>query len=1158
MSNIFKKVILLTFIAFTLINSVKATHMVGGDFSYRSLGKGSFEITLTIRRDCQFGADDAFFDNRAIIAVFDQNGTFMKEIGHRGGFFLDYVGNDTLNESLNIECGVLGAPVCVHEAIYRDTIYLPRPKVGEKYILVYQRCCRNQTLLNINSPLETGGSYILEIDQYAYDERNNSPRFKKWPNIYICANQSLHFDHSAYENEGDSLVYKLYTPSSGAEKNYPMPTVENPARYTPVYNTVSWANGYSLVNMLGGTDALKINSKTGLITGTPTIIGQFLVGVLVEEYRNGKLISVVRRDFEYNVRPCVPPPVADFQSLSAICGSTKVDTLFVINKSQYADSFLWKVYSHASGNTFTYTSKDLNFIYTLPASGKDTFDIYLEAYSKDANCSDNITKQVIAIEDPLLVDFDYKVIECADDKVLVEFNDKFDDLNESYTFKENKWTLIYGSTTITGSGKKVSFQIPKFVDFYMTLEIFTEEKCENRIEKHIKLNLPNIEFISNPVIVCRGETAKIVKNPNSSWTYTWNPTTGLTFNGNDKSNPTFIGDNSRTYNVTVTDGICFEDYTVNVKVKDYFNINIEGPDTVCVNNITLVANGVPVNENDVILQWSNKSDFSTILKEGNSYNVVLNQIVNKFYLRVKPNTGCSNNIDSITIYNGSFKLNFDDKIKLCYKNHTIIDVGGNIPGMNLTYIWEANPIIISDLNKSEITVYAATPGEYKLYFTAKSQFGCEYRDTVFVKFDEGGGELTIDKNRTCETYEMTFSVVNAPVIEYYWEITNADGQVIKFTTSSPHYNFTKPGKYHVYAEVKVQGCDGIIIIEDDVVVTDIIKLSVDVANITFCEGENVELNAKLNLDGYITWFNQKGEQIGVGEKINYKPNKDEIITVIGKDEFECSDTAKIKLFEYKFDLQYNNPGVVCKGDTITLEIKNKTTNNLKYSWAGNNIISGASTNIIKVIADVNTTYSVTITDLEMGCDTILSVALNVSTVDVSIQIETDTVVITNSVTVEVFNVPINSTIIWSTGETNTTKITFTPLSTPGGVFSYVEKICVTVIDQYGCEDKKCIEVTVIDPRCIEGEIYFPNAFSPNKDGANDYFRPRGKYIRNIEMEIYSRWGELLYKGSGDKNLSWDGKSNNKELTPDTYTYRILVQCQDNDNFSKVSNVSLIK
>jgi gliding motility-associated-like protein len=427
-----------------------------------------------------------------------------------------------------------------------------------------------------------------------------------------------------------------------------------------------------------------------------------------------------------------------------------------------------------------------------------------------------------------------------------------------------------------------------------------------------------------------------------------------------------------------------------------------------------------------------------------------------------------------------------------------------------------------------------------------------------VKFDEGGGELTIHKQRTCETYEMTLSVSNAPVIEYYWEITNADGQVIKFTTASPHYDFTKAGKYHVYVEVKVQGCDGIIIIEDDIVVTDIIKLSADKEAVTYCFGDIVNLSAKLNIDGTISWYNQKGENIGVGESLTYKPVKDEIITIIGTDEYDCGDTLTVKLNEYKFDLSYNDPGVVCKGDTISLEIKNNTSNNLQYLWSGENIVSGANTNIVKVIANVNTTYSVTITDTEIGCDTILSVPLIVSTIDVSIEINTDTVVITNSVTVEVLNVPANSTILWSTGEKNTTKITITPQSTPGGVFSYVETICVTVSDEFGCEDKECIDITVIDPPCNEDDIYFPNAFSPNADGANDTFRPRGNYIRNIEMEIYSRWGELLYKGSGDKNLSWNGKSKDKELTPDTYTYRILVQCDDNDNYNKVSNVSLIK
>ncbi|MEZ4908069.1 MAG: hypothetical protein R2771_10645 [Saprospiraceae bacterium] len=410
------KILFVILILFSFLFETKATHMVGGDFTYRNLGSGLFEITLTIRRDCQYGAPDAFFDPKASISVFNQDGSLLKEIGSRGGFLLDYVGNDTLQESLDVKCGILGSPVCVHEAIYRGRIYLPRPKVDETFILVYQRCCRNQTLLNIENPLETGNTYILEIDRFAYDNNNSSPAFKDWPDIYICAGSELNFDHSAYETDGDSLVYKLYTPSSGATINYPMPTTENVEKYTPFYATVDWASGYSLANVLGGADPLTIDPVTGILSGTPETVGQFLVGVMVEEYRDGKLISVVRRDFEYNVRPCEEPPVADFDVTSPICGSPPSDTLNIVNTSQNADSYKWYVYVHSTKEYFTYDNiKDLDFIYVLPDSKKDTFDITLDAYGSIVDCSDVITKQVIVIEDPLNVDFDYEITECYDD-----------------------------------------------------------------------------------------------------------------------------------------------------------------------------------------------------------------------------------------------------------------------------------------------------------------------------------------------------------------------------------------------------------------------------------------------------------------------------------------------------------------------------------------------------------------------------------------------------------------------------------------------------------------------------------------------------------------------------------------------------------------------
>ncbi len=71
---------------------------------------------------------------------------------------------------------------------------------------------------------------------------------------------------------------------------------------------------------------------------------------------------------------------------------------------------------------------------------------------------------------------------------------------------------------------------------------------------------------------------------------------------------------------------------------------------------------------------------------------------------------------------------------------------------------------------------------------------------------------------------------------------------------------------------------------------------------------------------------------------------------------------------------------------------------------------------------------------------------------------------------------------------------------------------------------------------------FFNAFSPNDDGLND-----GWEIENIEsgdyndnkVEIYNRWGQLIWDGShyDNKNVVWKGRSNNDNELPDaTYFY----------------------
>src|SRR5690606_6440410 len=67
----------------------------------------------------------------------------------------------------------------------------------------------------------------------------------------------------------------------------------------PPYNPVDYASGFSGTNPLGADSQLSINPQTGLITVNPSIAGQFLVTICVEEYRNGVSINSSFREFTY-------------------------------------------------------------------------------------------------------------------------------------------------------------------------------------------------------------------------------------------------------------------------------------------------------------------------------------------------------------------------------------------------------------------------------------------------------------------------------------------------------------------------------------------------------------------------------------------------------------------------------------------------------------------------------------------------------------------------------------------------------------------------------------------------------------------------------------------------------------------------------------------
>ena len=307
---------------FLQTHSLFSTHIIGGELFYECLGNDDYKITLKIYRDCINGR--APYDNPAFIGVYNALGTFIRriDIPFPGSIILPLVSIDPC----------LGPPsdVCVEQAIYQIIVNLPPISGG--YHLSYQRCCRNESILNIINPLETGATYYSFINDTSIVKCNSTPRFNQLPPIFICQNSPLLFDHSATDLDEDSLVYELCEPYLGADQIEPKP---DPPRGPP-FGFVTWNPPFSNSDPLGGVP-LSIDRTTGLLTGTPNTLGQFVVGVCVSEYRNGILLTTNKRDFQFNVAFCPPKPSASLPAIIISCGYT----VNFVNNSTGAFSNFW-------------------------------------------------------------------------------------------------------------------------------------------------------------------------------------------------------------------------------------------------------------------------------------------------------------------------------------------------------------------------------------------------------------------------------------------------------------------------------------------------------------------------------------------------------------------------------------------------------------------------------------------------------------------------------------------------------------------------------------------------------------------------------------------------------------------------------------------------
>ena len=117
----------------------------------------------------------------------------------------------------------------------------------------------------------------------------------------------------------------------------------------------------------------------------------------------------------------------------------------------------------------------------------------------------------------------------------------------------------------------------------------------------------------------------------------------------------------------------------------------------------------------------------------------------------------------------------------------------------------------------------------------------------------------------------------------------------------------------------------------------------------------------------------------------------------------------------------------------------------------------------------------------------------------------------------------------------------------------------TVTSEAGCMDDVDIKVRVDKER----NVYAPNVFSPNDDGANDIFYLTGtEFVSVNEFNIYDRWGNLVYtttsKRLGESNEGWNGNYNGQPVNPGVYVWYAEVEWLDGFVKNLAGDVTVVR
>ena len=306
----FRALIVWLFLHLALVGH--ASHVMGGEITYKHLGGGNYQFELVFYRDCN-GAD--------VNAVSET----IRVWNHPTLSVLPvlFVQRQDLSPSCTQVPGGAGPLLCgtgnnggngigaIEKVIYRSApIALSGNPPAQGWAFTYENFSRSGALTNLSNPATYGMTLVAKIFNLA--QPDDSPVFNEDPNFVSCAGLPYQYNAAVSDANLDSLHFEFGVPYD----HFPAGVYNPPANPAPI----PFVSGFSFTSPTPGTAINSsnipavLNPLNGNLTFNSFTIGNYALKIVVKAYRAGVLISETEREMQLVLQPCnssnFPPIIA--------------------------------------------------------------------------------------------------------------------------------------------------------------------------------------------------------------------------------------------------------------------------------------------------------------------------------------------------------------------------------------------------------------------------------------------------------------------------------------------------------------------------------------------------------------------------------------------------------------------------------------------------------------------------------------------------------------------------------------------------------------------------------------------------------------------------------------------------------------------------------